>query len=482
MTTPLQRSDPAINEEENPSSTGAGGPSAGNASTPHKRTFRRPRHVLLIASGAVFGASALFYVWYVIAFGINALYWDAWNQAVMVATFLQGHGTVGLLWSQHNENRMFFPNLVVLASIPITHMSDRWLQMMGVALLLITAAAWLALLRKPLLSHPALLIPGGLLIFNTVQNESSLWGFQLAWWMIECCWVVGALLLEKPTSNWRFGGAIALGVIASYSSLQGLALWVGGCVILLSSGTSLRRRAIWVAATVVTTVGYFLGGYSYTQTEALSSHTLLHTIEPMVIFFFACVGDIIGNTTVNLVGRQSYSLVELCGFLMVTAYIFFFVRWLREGRPLNWTATALGLGAMCLAFDAVLPPGRSGFGIFQAISSRYTTYNLLLLATLLVLCFAWTSSVIQDRPAVVSRILPGILVLIAMCTCVAGYLSGMSSGVLAHQQRLTSVSVADHLATASAAQIDQSLYPSVPYVMQYAPELKKLHLSVFEHS
>src|SRR5450432_2720658 len=67
------------------------------------------------------------YVWFVHEFGVNAIYYDQWDNVALLThsslgfTTYAGHTGLSMLWIQHNENRMFFPNLVVLALRDLTH-------------------------------------------------------------------------------------------------------------------------------------------------------------------------------------------------------------------------------------------------------------------------------------------------------------------------------------------------------------------------
>ena len=68
------------------------------------------------------------YFWFIHRYGVNAIYYDQWNDVALlthtryISTSIL-HTTVGALWAQHDENRPFFPNLVVLALGAVTNLN-----------------------------------------------------------------------------------------------------------------------------------------------------------------------------------------------------------------------------------------------------------------------------------------------------------------------------------------------------------------------
>ena len=72
---------------------------------------------------------AAVYLWFVHSFAVNAIYYDQWDNVALLTRSPYGylytaHPTLLVrLWQQHNENRTFFPNLVVLALGSWTHLN-----------------------------------------------------------------------------------------------------------------------------------------------------------------------------------------------------------------------------------------------------------------------------------------------------------------------------------------------------------------------
>lgn len=66
---------------------------------------------------AVFTACILGYFAYIVAFGVNVVFWDDWTWETFL---LPGQPTLATLWAQHNESIVFFPNLLAYVLIHLT--------------------------------------------------------------------------------------------------------------------------------------------------------------------------------------------------------------------------------------------------------------------------------------------------------------------------------------------------------------------------
>ena len=68
-----------------------------------------------------FAAPVLAYFWFVDHFGLNTIWIDQWNDLGVISRADSGHLTFSTLWAQHTDNRILFPNLVVLILAYTTH-------------------------------------------------------------------------------------------------------------------------------------------------------------------------------------------------------------------------------------------------------------------------------------------------------------------------------------------------------------------------
>ena len=56
------------------------------------------------------------YFWLIHRYSVNVIFGDQWSDVAVI-----NHTTWSNLWAQHNENRIFFPNLVMLTVAHTTH-------------------------------------------------------------------------------------------------------------------------------------------------------------------------------------------------------------------------------------------------------------------------------------------------------------------------------------------------------------------------
>ncbi len=93
------------------------------------------RKLLGILTVAGFALPVLAYFAFVNRYAVNVLLFDQWSDVALVEKAFSGHLSLGDLWAQHNENRILFPNLIVLALAYTTHLNIRTGQFISAVLL-----------------------------------------------------------------------------------------------------------------------------------------------------------------------------------------------------------------------------------------------------------------------------------------------------------------------------------------------------------
>ena len=71
----------------------------------------------------IFVAMAVATAWFIHDFASNILVADQWDDVNILRSAHDGTLTLGTLWAQHTENRILFPNLVVLLLGYTTHLN-----------------------------------------------------------------------------------------------------------------------------------------------------------------------------------------------------------------------------------------------------------------------------------------------------------------------------------------------------------------------
>jgi len=322
--------------------------------------------------------------------------------------------------------------------------------------------------------------PVSLLTLSIVQFGSTLWGFQMCWFLVFLALATALFLLDRATLGWlTLIGAIAAGVVGSFSSFQGLLIWPTGLVLLV-----IRRRAWplvagWALAGVGSIALYFHNYTNYTTTYALD-----HPVFAAKFYLYT-VGDVLGVQPKP--GAPPNIFVFFTGFVLVslavaTVVLYGIRRDSRSGSPVGVALTCMGL-----LFGASITQGRILFGYLGASASRYTTFDLLIpvgiYLTLLgrpTLWKAHSQSAIHRIALPVTRV--AIIGIIAIQVAL-GFQNGITGARYTHSQQAPAAHVLSNINHASDGQVVYFLYPGEPasYIRSRALTAEKYHLSLFDY-
>jgi hypothetical protein len=418
------------------------------------------------------------YCLYITVYGVTAIYWDEWNLVPIVANSISGHLTFAQLWGLHNENRIFFPNLLSIVIARTFSWNDLAFYFVSASLLLgvfvvIVAAFWPNLRRGALWWLP---VP--FLVFTLAQSENTLWAFQMAWYLELFCVVASlALLSARRVRHLYMAVALATGFIASYSSFAGLLVWPAGLLLLCAPGRSWRQRSAWAGAGILAVILYFLG----TSPQGLGARPLsayAHNVSTTLKAFFVSVGSVIPNVNVGLSGSPAYLFAGLVGLTISTLAVVVVLTWLRDGRPNGPRAFAVALIVIGFGFNVVLIPSRLYDALAGGTPSRYVTFNVMLLlgiyAAIVLRCDD------SSKPRNTTLTLRGLVIMIVLLQITIGTFVGIADGASTRQTRTTSADVLVNILSAPDNLAEPYLFPpSSLYVKTYVPFLKKHHMNVF---
>lgn len=360
---------------------------AADVESPGNETIGSPRSdwrswLIPIATVLGFAIPAVSYLWMIHAYGVNVIFADQWDDVALIGHAYSGTLHFSSLWSQHYENRIFFPNLIILALAYTTHLNVLTEEYLSALMLLGgTTLVICAHKRRSPGRRWIWYCPVAFLFLSLAQAVNALWGFQMAWYVVFLMVTLALFLLDHEPQRWPvFGGAIAAAVVASFSSVQGLLVWPAGLLLIYLRRRSGHITTAWIGSAVLCGALYFVG-FNFNESPS-SSHDPL----TMFSFFVRVVGDIVGDT-------QPGVLVTFFGIVLVAAAIWVLARfaiWARSsdgGRPV-----ALSLILFGLLFSALTAYGRSGFGaIGYHVENRYTVFAIFVLVGLYLAAL--------DRPA-----------------------------------------------------------------------------------
>ena len=119
------------------------------------------------------------------------------------------------LWSLHTDNRVLFPNLIVIGLAHTVSFNIEVEEYLS-ALMLMGAVAlfiWAHKRRSP--ATPLLFYcPVAFVMLSIAQWQNTLWGFQMAWYLVLVSVALSMALLDWPRLAWPiFVGAVLVAVV-----------------------------------------------------------------------------------------------------------------------------------------------------------------------------------------------------------------------------------------------------------------------------
>jgi len=303
------------------------------------------------------------------------LAWRAWRTPVIFADSAAlirpedqwGPALVPWVLSQHNEHRIIVQRLSSLFGEAVLHLPPAAGGVPANVLLLLAISgslAWIcALLIQPRHAAVTCWLVCTLLAWHPRQWENMIWEFQTPWFLISLLVLLNtAIQLQAPRGLAQQRLAQTFAAIAPplaiFSSGQGFAAAAAICAGALAS--TRRAGILALGSTVMAMVIFFAFGY-----HKPDGHPALHFD---LRFFFSLL--------LSSLPRDRGAL--LLSFLILTA-------WVLPGRASKQELQIQSQPILFVLMFALLTSlSRSGFGLAAARASRYSSYSLLVLISLLI--------------------------------------------------------------------------------------------------
>lgn len=376
---------------------------------------------------------------YIHTYAVNVPRWDEWDFVPLIRLWYEGRLTLGEVFAQYDEQRLFFPRLVMLAGVllarhdVVLHMYGSWL------LLTITGFALFLIYRRSIpgiTGSLAWFLPVPWLLYSLRQRDSLLWGWQIQWYMATTFCVLAVYLLDSTN---RLGVRLMLaamsGVVASFSLSAGLLTWPAGLALLLwriRSTEAGRRIAYACLAAAWAVVGFavFLVYFKDYRAPHFQPPLDLYLAQPLAVLYFGVLA-IGGTLSMERAHAFAFGLLLLpCFALALRSY------WRARPGTGPVSGAPLALMIFVLLFLGQLIVGRSWLGADKALDSKYTPVTLLGLVGIYLTILSPRSLTNRLREAV----LDGFLGLVSV-GIVASALLGIDYGedALRVRQRLAYV-------------------------------------------
>jgi len=351
---------------------------------------------------------------FVANFSVNVPIDDEWRLANLFEKIATGNVNFNDFWALHSNHRIVFPKIIIAVLAFASQWNINYQLCLSIGLAVITFIAMYSLSSMQVknagdnLWHLANILTC-ILLCSLVQYENWLWGFQLAWFLVNLCFVsaVYALLSNHKLLPYiKISIAAVFCFIASFSLAQGLLSWLAAipAVVALEGNVVEKRKRLilWILLFFATCAIYSI---DYHPSRKTSIILLLN--KPLVVIDYFL--SLLGSPIVRLSGISA-----LVGLLIFGIFLFLAVRFVikisehREALP--W----LSIGLFSVLSALFITAGRAEFGAIQAIeSSRYTTNSILLLIALVQLGQLFVRGKIATTNRnykVVYRLLAGLLI------------------------------------------------------------------------
>jgi hypothetical protein len=392
--------------------------------------------VMTTVTIAAFVVPVAAYFWLIHHFAVNVVYLDQWSDVSLLGRSYAHTLTAGNLWAQHGEQRMLLPNLVMLLLGHVDHLDIVVEEYISALMLCAATALIIVASRRRSASRSWIAYsPVAVLMLSLVQASSTLFGFQLAWYLVILCFAATLFLLDRPAlSGLVLGAAMATAVAGSLSSTQGLLIWPCGLILLYQRRRPRRLLVAWCSAGIGMGLVY---AYGYKLNQGVPPG--LSGIDlpgPALRSFFQVIGSVLGVHLSND-SRSGGSAVLLFGVLLFAIAVYALVsRGLRRDTS---SGAPIGVALICfgLLYAVAFADARAFGGPAFASESQYTTFTILIvvgcyLALLDSVRSPWkTRTWVPSLGGVVALALIGVLCL----QVVLGEVNGVRRASAVHQRQ-----------------------------------------------
>ena len=331
--------------------------------------------VLDATAALIFVTIAVAGILFIHRFAVNMIYWDQFTDLNVIRHAHSGTLSFGSLWAQHNENRVFFPNLIVLALAYTTHFNVVVEDYLSLVL-------WCSAIGLIIAAHKCrspgrswiYYCPVAVVLLSFTPLSVTLFGYQMSWFL-ALLGLGGALfLLDRPVlSRLVLIGAVIAAVVGSFSAFEGLFIWPAGLVLLYLRGRTKAVMALWIGCALVTGILYFTN-YDFTSTGGNESYVLSHPWVALA-FFFSSIGNVVGTDFPGAVNAVNYRVL-LLGMIVFAIAIWALIHGVRGDRS---GGSPIGVALICfgLLFVAFITVGRTQLGLASA-GPRYSIFELMI--------------------------------------------------------------------------------------------------------
>lgn len=329
-----------------------------------------------------------FIIYFVYFYGATCPISDQWELVPLLRKMHDGELAFTDIWIQHREHRMLFPKLIMLALAWLTDWNIMYelytnIVLAGLILLFLYFLLWQSVSNS---ISSWLMVMLSFIFFSPVQWENWLWGWPIQIFLSVLATVVAVWSVSRWPGQLR-GVLVAIGcaVISSYSYTSGLLTWIVVIMLMAQRGRKWKHILLWITAFIAATTYYY---YGYTKIAHHSSllYSLNHPYD-YTRYILAYLGSPLSFGTSAINRKDISTAIGLLLVIIACALTIHIRRSSKEEyiKLLPWQA----LGSYAVLNAAATGVGRLRFGVFQALSSRYTIFSILFIISVIIILVVW---------------------------------------------------------------------------------------------
>jgi len=410
---------------------------------------------------------------YIRLFGVNVVFWDQWELVTLIEKMYTGHITFMDLFAQHNEHRILFPRIIMLALAEMTHYNTIAEMYFSWVLVIFTLILVYLMFKKDLGNSPLtwmMFVPIAWLMFSFRQFENILWGWQIQIYLATLGFIISIYFLERSEKiDIIFFMAIAGAIVSSFSFANGLAVWLAGIIYIFITEKKNQRSllSMWILFAILTFILYFYGF----QRPTVHPDPLFAFKNPSVgiQYLLAAIGS-------PITFEKYRGIIVGFIFSIITCIVIFHTRF--NKTFLHNNAKWIALIVFSFISAILMTIGRAGLGVEQALASRYVTFTqIAFIGTYCILLNIQNKSINTKENQRFFLILVALVALI-----ISGIFVGYTEGYkMAEDTHVYKLGISYFLLgyNFTPDEILLQLHPYVNVVKQRGEILKKYNLNVF---
>ncbi len=288
-----------------------------------------------------------------------------------------------------NEHFVLIPAIIYALNIVMTKGSNIGLCLATFFLACIQGILLIGLLPNTLKKYRPILLLLILFIsvFNFTPAAAHNWmrGYSGVHWVIANFFVIASIfcvnkLVESSENKWLIG-SIILGILGCISYSTGLGIWPILCTVAILYKLPKKFTISYIVCSVLVIGIYFLTYKTPSHHPSLSKLNFIEIIAYIPVYLGA-------------IFTHNIPVASAIGWLGLILTGIFFTYWLFLSYPQDWLPW-LSIIIYTLGTALMAAVSRSGFGVEQAIASRYATLPSLFWLSLILLIFLWLQ---QQQP------------------------------------------------------------------------------------